>query len=207
MDRARASRGASLCVLATDRTAPAARACPLSPFPLACLPTLATALTKCLLPACHPPPTGKVKDGVSDADASKAAADLVETIKDIPGIVSVSCSNSFTEKRSKGYSHCLVVRLDSAGALPVYAKHALHDKAKKESLIPVIDKAHGILAVDIESKRVPGPAAESTLLWKVATFASLGVAAVACGLVLHIRWVWGAGHVWIDGGDRSVGAT
>ena len=132
--------------------------------------------------------TGKVKEGVSDADTARKVDELVATIKGIPGIISISCNKTFTEKRSKGYSHCLVVRLDSKGALPVYAKHELHLKAKHESLIPIVDKAYGILAMDIEAPRVPGPAASgSRLMGKVTALASLGVAVVACGLALHAR--------------------
>lgn len=99
----------------------------------------------------------KVKSDVSDEEMKKLI-DGTHSLRTIPGVISITVGPTFVEEwmpdRRNGHTHTLSCRLESKEALRVYQDHPLHDKVKKECLLPVLVEAP--IAVDYESVVVLG---------------------------------------------------
>ncbi len=99
----------------------------------------------------------KVKSNASD-DELKAFVEGVQSLKAIPGVISITVGSTFVEEwmpdRRNGHTHTLSCRLESKDALRIYQDHPLHEKVKKESIVPIL--AGPLLAVDYESVVVLG---------------------------------------------------
>ena len=96
----------------------------------------------------------KWKENASQSAIDAAVAGIYELRNKIPNVVSISCGESFTDARAKGFTHGVVVRLRSKADLPVYAKHEAHLKLIKEHIKPILD---GVCALDWAAPRLaPG---------------------------------------------------
>jgi len=106
----------------------------------------------------------------------------VRSLVKIKGVQSVSFGETFTTERAKGFTHAIVVTLDSKEDLAKYAVDALHLKVKKENIAPILNKtsSHGpILAVDIDetgSRGAGGSADRERTFWKFTAFGALALA-------------------------------
>ena len=99
----------------------------------------------------------KVKEDTSAEDIKKLV-EGVHSLRTIPGVISITVGPTFAEEwmpdRRNGHTHTLSCRLQSKEALRVYQDHPLHDKVKKECLLPLL--AEPPMAVDYESVVVLG---------------------------------------------------
>ena len=78
------------------------------------------------------------------ADAGPMVQALSGLRDEIPGIVSLSVGENFTQ-RGKQFTHGLVVRLESRDALQAYLDHPAHVAAVEDHVKPVLDD---LLALD-----------------------------------------------------------
>jgi hypothetical protein len=91
-------------------------------------------------------------------DAIKRFIDGANSLKVLPGVISISVGSTFAEEwmldRRDGITHTLSVRLKSKDALKVYQDHPFHIKVKTESILPLL--AAPPVAVDYEAVVVLG---------------------------------------------------
>ena len=99
----------------------------------------------------------KVRPDVTEEEI-KHFIDGINSLKDIPGVVTISVGSTFVEDwmadRRDGITHSLSCRLESKEALQVYQDHPLHVKVKNDCIVPII--ASPPVAVDYESTVVLG---------------------------------------------------
>jgi len=99
----------------------------------------------------------KVRPDATD-DAIKRFIDGANSLKVLPGVISISVGSTFAEEwmldRHDGITHTLSVRLESKDALKVYQDHPFHMKVKTESTLPLL--AAPPVAVDYEAVVVLG---------------------------------------------------
>ncbi len=67
----------------------------------------------------------RFKPGVSDDRISEHMADLASLKDRVPGVLRLEVGENFTD-RAKGFTHGLVVTLESREALDAYANHPDH---------------------------------------------------------------------------------
>ena len=99
----------------------------------------------------------KVRPYATD-DAIKRFIDGANSLKVLPGHISISVGSTFAEEwmlnKRNGITHTLSVRLESKDALKVYQDHPFHIKVKTESILPLL--AAPSVAVDYEAVVVLG---------------------------------------------------
>ena len=99
----------------------------------------------------------KVKKDTSAEDI-KNLIEGTKSLRTIPGVISITVGPTFAEEwmpdRRNGHTHTLSCRLQNKEALRVYQDHPLHDKVKKECLLPLLVEPP--MAVDYESVVVLG---------------------------------------------------
>ena len=99
----------------------------------------------------------KVRPYATD-DAIKRFIDGANSLKVLPGDISISVGSTFAEEwmlnQRNGITHTLSVRLESKDALKVYQDHPFHIKVKTESILPLL--AAPSVAVDYEAVVVLG---------------------------------------------------
>ena len=99
----------------------------------------------------------KVKSDASDTQIQKLV-EGVHSLRSIPGVISITVGPTFAEEwmpdRRNGHTHTLSCRLESKDALRIYQDHPLHDKVKKECIVPLL--VCPPTAVDYESVVVLG---------------------------------------------------
>ena len=90
------------------------------------LPTSTTHIVLlCLRPSCH----GKCASCVLLDEKLFSAAEKMA--KGIPGLCDITFGRTFTQERSRGYTHCLNVRFVNENAEKMYQTHDLHQLFKK----------------------------------------------------------------------------
>jgi hypothetical protein len=86
-------------------------------------------------------------------DDIKRFIDGVNSLKVLPGVISIAVGPTFAEKwmldRRDGITHTLSVRLESKDALEVYQDHPFHIKVKTETILPLL--AAPPVSVDYEA--------------------------------------------------------
>ena len=87
----------------------------------------------------------KFHEGVSEARQREHLEGLASLTDKVPGIRELSVGENFTN-RANGYTHGLLVRLDSREALKTYAEHPEHVAVAR----PLMQDA-ALLAMDIET--------------------------------------------------------
>lgn len=82
--------------------------------------------------------------------SEREAKKLFESLAEIPCVERVSFGPSTTSKRSRGFTHGLVVRFSSSSDLPVYLEHPIHllVKAKMVDFLVDRDFENSVLAID-----------------------------------------------------------
>ena len=86
------------------------------------------------------------KTGTSDETIEGILTALRGLQQSVPGILSLTCGTNFCE-RAQGYTHGLVVRLESRAALEVYGPHPAHQSVVSEFILPHKEL---VLALDYE---------------------------------------------------------
>ena len=86
------------------------------------------------------------KDGTTDAQIEEIMVALRGLQKTVPGILSLTCGTNFSE-RAQGFTHGLVVRLESRAALDAYGPHPAHQEVVNTLIVP---HKQNILALDYE---------------------------------------------------------
>jgi hypothetical protein len=57
----------------------------------------------------------------------------------IPCVVAISCGDTITTDRNKGYTHAMVVTIDSPENLSVYSNHEEHQRVLTNHIKPIIE--------------------------------------------------------------------
>ena len=87
----------------------------------------------------------KFKDNVSPERRAEHMAGLRGLKEKVPGILSLSCGENFSQ-RAQGFHIGLIVTLEDRAALKVYADHPEHVAVGK----PLIADCQDVLALDYE---------------------------------------------------------
>jgi len=88
---------------------------------------------------------------------SEAEIAVCQTLKQIPGVLSVSCGPNYTA-RGQGYNYGIVVRFVSKMAEAAYQSHPVHVRIRDEVLKPLLaPEPAPVLAIDyvFELKECP----------------------------------------------------
>jgi hypothetical protein len=88
----------------------------------------------------------KFKPEVSLDQRKKTAAALVALRGVVPGIIDITCGETFTS-RGQGHQLGLFVRLENKAALDIYANHPAHKEVAETMIKPFTDN---IMAIDYE---------------------------------------------------------
>ena len=86
------------------------------------------------------------KAGTSAEQISEIMDELRGLQHSIPGILSLTCGTNFSD-RAQGFTHGLVVRLESRAALEAYGPHPSHQAVVQQLILP---NKQNVLALDYE---------------------------------------------------------
>ena len=92
----------------------------------------------------------KWKEGFSDELDNEISDKLFSMPNNIDVIIDVSYGKTFTD-RNEGWTHCLVVRLNSKSDLDTYRMHPYHQDIVTTLIKPNMES---IMAMDYESNRI-----------------------------------------------------
>jgi hypothetical protein len=123
----------------------------------------------------------RVRVGV-EPEKVDAMLEGVRSLAKLDGVLSVTAGADFTLVRGKGYTHALVVRLESRDALLAYGADEYHQKVIADLIKPIVED---VLAVDYFGEDAAAAAAAAPASAGCPPFYKYGgiVLAVAAGLV------------------------
>ena len=80
----------------------------------------------------------KKTPALADTKAKEHVAAAVSLLQGIPCVVSASGGPAVDEARTQGFTHVIVVRLQSSSDLNVFTKHRLNKQAVKKHIVPIV---------------------------------------------------------------------
>jgi hypothetical protein len=89
----------------------------------------------------------KVKAEVAAADSQRMMQELRQLKEQIPEIQELTCGLN-TSNRNQGFTHGLLVRLQSKSDLEAYLAHPEHQRVASQHIRPIVED---VIVVDYES--------------------------------------------------------